>query len=133
MKPQKENEVWVVYDGDCPVCRLVSYSLRIRKEVGKLNVLNAREGAGHPLYEEILARGLDLDEGMVLVYGGMFYHGADALNMMAILGGNVGWFNRFNAIMFRSPTMARVCYPVLRAGRNFLLWINGVQKIHSGQ
>ncbi len=131
MDQQSKEEVWIVYDGDCPICRLVSTSLRIREDVGGLKVLNAREGDGHPLFEEIIDRDLDLDEGMVLVYGGQFYHGADAFNMMAILGSNVGGFNRFNATLFRSPKIAKLCYPTLRAGRNFLLWIKGVRKINA--
>lgn len=121
--------VWFVYDGDCPICTTAARVLRIKQAVGELHLLNARDNRDHPLVTEINQRNLDLDEGMVIKYRGELYHGRDALHFMALFGSDSGWFNRLNAVLFRSKTMARLCYPAMRAGRNLLLRLKGVSKI----
>lgn len=119
---------WLVYDGDCPFCsRYVRY-LRFRDTVGKVHLVNAREGG--PLVEEIIGAGLDLDEGMVLKMGGRCYHGADCIHALAMLSSSCNAFNRVNAVIFRSPTLSRALYPILRAGRNAVLRGLGRTKIH---
>lgn len=124
-----KDGVWFVYDGDCPICSLAARSLRIRQAVGTLTLVDARSEKDHPLCKEIREQGLDLDEGMVLRYSDVNYHGQDALNMMALLGSNRGWFNRLNAVLFRSKPISKMLYPVMKAGRNFLLRIMGIDKI----
>ena len=128
---ENKGDVWFIYDGDCPICRMAAESLRIKQSVGALHLVNAREANAHPLIEEINALGIDLDEGMGLKFQGRHYHGRDALHMMAILGSRYGWFNRMNALLFRSKTVAGLCYPTMRATRNLLLRMKGVQKIHN--
>jgi hypothetical protein len=105
--------------------------LRIRKAVGTLHLVNAREESGHPVMQEILARKLNLDEGMVIKFRDTCYHGADALHVMALLGTGQGWFNRWNARLFRSKTLSRLLYPSMKAARNLLLWFIGVSKIRN--
>lgn len=128
---ETRGDVWFVYDGDCPICATAAHALQIRKSVGGLHLVNAREDKGHPLLEEINKRRLDLDEGMVLKYRDGYYHGEDALHMMALLGSGQGWFNRLNAMLFRSKPLARFCYPAMRATRNTLLRFKGVRKIRN--
>jgi predicted DCC family thiol-disulfide oxidoreductase YuxK len=120
---------WLVYDGDCPFCsRYVQY-LRLRQAAGQVRLVNAREGG--PLVDELMRAGLDLDEGMVLKLGGRYYHGADCIHALALLSSGSGLFNRINARVFRSPHLARVLYPVLRAGRNTVLRLLGRTKLAS--
>ncbi|TAE32376.1 MAG: DUF4166 domain-containing protein [Alphaproteobacteria bacterium] len=114
-------ELWFVYDGECPICSYAAHALRIRRDVGTLHLIDARTHADHPLVREITQRGYALDQGMVLKFYSRFYHGADALHMMAMLGSPHGWFNRTNRILFRNPTLAKICYPLMRATRNALL------------
>ncbi len=123
--------VWFVYDGDCPICTLAAQSLRIKEAVGPLRLVNAREETKHPLYLEILDQRIDLDEGMVLRYGGRNYHGRNALQMMAFLGSNRGWYNRMNALLFKSPAIARFLYPVMKLARNTLLKILGIPRLQN--
>lgn len=125
--------VWFAYDGECPLCTMAAQALHIRKDVGDLQLVNAREDLEHPLIQEITRLGLDLDDGMVLKYRGICYHGDNALHMMALLGSPSGWFNRLNAILFRSKTVARICYPSMRGVRNLLLRRLGVGKIRNLQ
>lgn len=128
---EAKGDVWYVYDGECPLCRTAARALRIREAVGRLHLINAREEPEHPVMQEIEARGLDIDKGTVIKFGGNYYHGGDTMVVMALLGSKVGWFNRMNALLFRSESFARFCYPAIRAGRNFLLWIKGVGQIRN--
>lgn len=117
----------IVYDGDCPFCSAYTSMLRLKDAVGPVQLLDAREGGA--VVEHLLQDGYDLDEGMVLMLDGQIYHGADCINRLALLSSNAGLFNRFNRIMFRSETLSRVMYPVLRAGRNTTLRLMGRRAI----
>ena len=128
---ETKGDVWFVYDGDCPICDMAAQALEIKRTVGALHLVNARDGQDHPILREIEARRLDLDDGMVLRFQDRLYHGQDALCMMALLGSGQGWFNRMNAVLFRSRTLARLCYPGMRAARNLLLRILRIEKIRN--
>jgi len=126
-----KGEVYFVYDGDCPICTTAANGFRIREAVGLLYLINAREGKDQPLVREVTELGYDLDEGMVIKFGERYYHGADALGIMAMLGSNIGWFNRMNALLFRSPRMAALLYTVMRSIRNALILIKGKPKLNN--
>lgn len=123
--PVNEDGLWLVYDGDCPLCRSAAQAIRVKATVGQLHMLNAREAGDHPLMRNIMARGLDLNEGIVVRYQAHFYHGADGLHLLALLGSESDGFNRFTGWVFRSKTRTRFIYPALKAGRNLLLWMRG--------
>lgn len=127
---EAKGDVWFVYDGDCPLCTAAATALRIRQAVGNLYLVNAREESARVIVEEITAKGLDLDEGMVIKFQDNYYHGADALHIMALLGTGQGWFNRMNAWLFRSKHVSRIAYPPMRAVRNLLLRFKGIPKIN---
>jgi predicted DCC family thiol-disulfide oxidoreductase YuxK len=128
----QNEDVWFVYDGDCPLCLMGATHFRIKQAVGNLYVLDARQAEdAHPLMQEINAHGLNLDQGMVLKMGGRLYQGADALHVMALIGTSTGWFNRLNAAFFKSEKIARLCYPSMKAARNLALAIKGVPQIRN--
>jgi predicted DCC family thiol-disulfide oxidoreductase YuxK len=114
----------VIYDGDCPFCSEYVRLVRFRENVGQVELVNARE---HPaLTHEYAAQGYDLDQGMLLELDGQRYFGADCIERMALLSTDFGTFNRLNKFVFRHKALARVLYPVLRAGRNAYLRLTGV-------
>ena len=124
----KPDELALIYDGECPVC--TTYSCTVDVDEGKasgIKRINAR--SDDALVRQAKDAGLDLDEGMIVVHDGKLYHGADALNIMARLAPSRGFGNRLNKILFSNPTISRVTYPVLRAGRNTLLKLLGRKKI----
>lgn len=125
------GDVWFVYDGDCPVCQIAASGLRIKKAVGNLHLVNAREDKDNAVLHEINKCGLNLDKGMVIKFQDAYYHGADALYIMALLGTNRGWFNRMNYLLFRSKFFAKICYPAMRATRNMAIRLKGVSKINN--
>ena len=117
----------IVYDGGCPFCTAYVRLVRLREAIGPVRLVDAREGG--PIVDEIVAAGLDLDDGMVLKLDGVLYHGDECLNRLALLSTSSGAFNRFNAWMFRNPLAARLAYPVLRSGRNLALRLLGRRKL----
>ena len=81
--------------------------------------------------DEITATGLDIDQGMVLKMGGTIYYGSDAIHALALIGSPSSIFNRVNYWIFRSQTLSRIFYPILRLFRNLLLKILGKTKINN--
>lgn len=89
------DEVLLVYDKQCPACDFYCNLARIRESVGRLVLVDARDGG--PVMDEITAAGLDIDRGMVVKAGGTLYYGPDAIHVLALLGTNSGVFNRISA------------------------------------
>lgn len=117
---------WIVYDGQCPFCSRYVTLLRLRDTLGRVELINAREGG--PIVDEIVAAGIDLDEGMALKMNGRLYHGDECIHRLALLSTPSTTFNRINGAIFRSRAMSRALYPVLRSGRNAILRLLGRPK-----
>lgn len=121
------QELLLVYDGECPFCSRYVKLLRLRAAVGRLRLVNARDNG--PEVQRVRDEGFVIDDGMVLVMDGRYYHGDDCLHVLAMMSSNQGWFNRLNFWLFRSAWLSRVAYPVLRAGRNLVLRLLGRRKL----
>lgn len=118
---------WVLYDGECPFCSAYVQMVRLQDAVGKVRLVDAREGG--PELAEVRAAGLDVDEGMVLKYDGVLHHGDDCIHVLSLMTTPSGAFNRLNAWVFRSRRRSKLLYPWLRAGRNAALSLMGRKKI----
>ena len=127
----KTSDVIYVYDGDCPICTYAAHATRIKNNIGVLRLIDARQDSSHPILKEIADRGLDLDEGMVIIYQDSFYHGQQALKLMAELGANEDWFNRANRHLFKGEHLGAIAYPLMRAARNLLIRLKGVPKLNN--
>lgn len=125
----EREQIVLVYDRECPACNAYCQIVRIRKSVGDLKIVDAREN--NEVMNEVTAQGLDIDQGMVLKMGEQLYYGADAIHTLALIGSRSGIFNRFNYWMFKSKTASAVFYPCLRGCRNWLLKILGKTKINN--
>ena len=117
----------LVYDGDCPICSVYCKALAIRQLDSHFEIVNARQY--HPLLEIINEMGLNMDEGFVLKIGNEYFHGADAIHRLALISTGAGPFNRLNYLIFKSPYLARLLYPLLRTGRNIVLRLLGRKKL----
>lgn len=113
------GDIYLVYDGQCPACSYYCHTVRIRESVGNLLLIDARQPSEH--LDKVTAAGLDIDQGMVLIVGEQMYCGADVIHALAIMGTRSGMFNRVTYRCFRSRTVSKFVYPMLRAGRNLLL------------
>jgi predicted DCC family thiol-disulfide oxidoreductase YuxK len=119
--PQPVNSagILLVYDRECPVCDAYCRMVRIRESVGVLRLVNARDASG--VMDEITAKGLDIDEGMVLKFGNTLYYGADAIHVLSLMSSRSGVFNRLTYWIFRSKRLSTILYPLFRFFRNLLL------------
>lgn len=121
------NDIYVIYDGECPFCSAYVRMVRLRNVAGKVHLLDAREP--HPVVEEIKSLGFDFDEGMALKIGDAIYHGNDCIHQLAMMSGPSGVLNRLHFWVFQNPKRAQLLYPYLRAGRNLALRLLGKRKI----
>ncbi|GAB7555144.1 DCC1-like thiol-disulfide oxidoreductase family protein [Novosphingobium sp. 11B] len=117
----------VVYDGECIFCQNYVRMLRLRDSVGPVELVDAR--SDDPRVAAIAAQGFDLDHGMVFSYRERIYHGSDAVHALALLASPSSLFNRMNALLFSRPSIARLSYPWLKAGRRATLWLRGRKRI----
>ena len=123
------NNVYFIFDGECPICTHAAYALNIKMNVGDLVLINARKQKDHPLLAIIKAKNLDLDAGMVIVHDGQYYHGKTALKFMAKHGAPKNAFNLFIKSLFWSDTLGHILYPWMRGTRNWLLRRKDVGRI----
>ena len=110
----------LAYDGECIFCSRYVAMLRLRRDYD-LQLINARDQ--HPFIDDIRANGFCLDEGMVLKINGHFYHGDNALNLLALMSDENNLFSRIANMLFRRQRLAGYLYPALAAGRRLTLWI----------
>ncbi|MGX1790788.1 DCC1-like thiol-disulfide oxidoreductase family protein [Bosea sp. NPDC055332] len=122
-----EPDNYLLYDGDCPFCsNYVAYT-RLREAAGPIAMRDARE---HPDLVRMHAQaGRDINQGMILHLDGATYFGGDVLNRLALMSTRSDAFNALTAALFRSPRLARLLYPALRAGRNLTLRLLGKKPI----
>ncbi len=121
------GDVWLVYDGECPVCKAYCKYIRIREAAGQLHLVDARQPSA--LMDEITAAGIDIDQGMVVKLRGAIYYGADAIYVLTRLSTTSGVFNRLNYFFYGSRSVAKVFYPLGKAFRNVVLKISGIAYI----
>lgn len=117
----------VIYDGGCPFCTRYVSHVRLQNVVEQLQYVNARDGGA--IVAAAAQEGFDLNDGMLVVMDGVYHHGADAVQILALLSSPVSAFNRLHARMFRSRTVSRLLYPALRFGRNASLRLLGRPKL----
>ena len=122
-------EILLVYDKECPACNAYCQIIRIRETVGDLKIIDAREKS--EVLDEITARGLDIDQGMVLKMEGQLYYGSDAMHALALISSRSGLLNRLNYWIFKSKSISSWLYPILRSFRNLLLKVLGKTKINN--
>jgi predicted DCC family thiol-disulfide oxidoreductase YuxK len=132
MQPTPDRDVWLVYDGECPICRTYCVRARIQDTVGRLHLVDARQPG--PLMDEITAAGLDIDQGMVVKLDGVLYYGPEAMRVLTLMATRAGWFNRVSRWFFGGDR-SRFSYPVAKAFRNVLLralgisWIDNLRRL----
>jgi predicted DCC family thiol-disulfide oxidoreductase YuxK len=121
------KNAWIIYDGECPFCRNYVGLVKLRKNIGYVKLINARNFGQEVQF--VTSAGFDLDDGMVLYYQGQFYHGSDCIQMIALLSDNDSVFGKINHWIFKSSVRARALYPSLRFFRNTTLKILRRKKI----
>ncbi|HAU69305.1 MAG: DCC1-like thiol-disulfide oxidoreductase family protein [Arenicella sp.] len=120
----------VLYDGECPVCKLYVGQLQRSNDTHQIELIDARQAP-----QECAAAansGLDIDQGIIVNDGDRSFHADEALSYLNKLSSHHGLFNRINQALFGSTKVAKVVYPVLRGLRNGLLWLLRIRPIDAG-
>jgi predicted DCC family thiol-disulfide oxidoreductase YuxK len=120
-------DIVVVYDGQCVFCSSYVKLMRLRASAGRVLLLDARQGNSAAQVKVILD--LDLDEGMLVLYGELAFWGADAMHILGTLTSTSDVWNAATAFVFRRPWLARLLYPPLKIGRSLALFLLGRPRI----
>lgn len=113
----------VIYDGECPFCAAYVRMLRLREAVDSVHLVDAREEP--ELVKDCEQRGFPLNDGMLALLGGRTYYGADAVTLLSQLTTASGLLNSATAAVLKRPSLAKLCYPVMRSGRSAALKLLG--------
>jgi predicted DCC family thiol-disulfide oxidoreductase YuxK len=128
---QQETDVIVIYDGQCVFCNSYVKLMRLRASAGRVLLLDARQKNVARQVKEAL--GLDLDEGMLVLYGNQSYYGSEAMHILSSLTSASNAWNALMAGLFKTHWLARRIYPVFKAGRRLMLFFLGRPKIQSSE
>ncbi|MFC0388116.1 thiol-disulfide oxidoreductase DCC family protein [Muricoccus vinaceus] len=119
----RADSLTVVYDGECPFCTRFVELYRIRENVGKVVLTDARD---HPeLVAGFRQQGFEINDGMVVLWQGRTYYGVDAMQLLSMLGTEGGSFAALNRLLFRNKRVAGAVYPWLVRGRKMTLRLLG--------
>ena len=113
------NRLPVIYDGDCPFCNRFAKFYAIRSNAGDIELINAREKP--VLVHELRSKGMEINDGMVVIWRGHHYHGAEGMCLLSRLGAESGAFTMLNNFLFCNKYVAGTIYPALAAGRRLIL------------
>lgn len=130
-KPEKNAEqVEIVYDEQCPVCRLYCHSFTPDNDTTGLRLTDARKGG--PIMREVNRHGFDIDDGMVVkAADGSYHYGSEAMYLLAQLNKKRGWTGFVNRSFFGTRALSRLFYPAGKLARNIVLRLKGIEKIHN--
>lgn len=122
--------VSIYYDGQCPMCAAYTRMVRLREAAGCVRLVDVRGDRAQ--VAEFLRQGMDINAGFVVQVNGRYFHGADAIHVLALLSSPrsvAAWVNR---LLFRQAWLARLLYPLLVRGRAVLLFLLGKRLIDHG-
>lgn len=125
------KKIQIVYDKECPICDFYCRKFEAGDLDDELLRVDAREQSD--IMDEITEIGLDIDEGMVVKVDDRLHYGSDAIHELALLSSGKGFVNSLGKLAFRSGSVARILYPLMKFLRNLLLKMLGRTRINNLQ
>lgn len=101
----EKGTILLIYDKECPACNNYCQVVRIRKEIGELVLVDARDESDE--LREITERYWDIDQRMVLKMGEELYYGSNAKHALALISSRSGIFNGIIFCVFKSKTISK--------------------------
>ena len=111
----------IIYDGECPFCSKYVRLIQLKKTIGYVELINARVDT--TIKEKLKELSIDINKGMVLIDGKDIYFAEDCVHRLALLSTSSNLFNRINKLVFKYKTLSKIIYPIMKTGRNFILFI----------
>jgi predicted DCC family thiol-disulfide oxidoreductase YuxK len=116
--PAERKNIRIYYDGACPFCNSYVRLLQIRTSFS-VELIDARE---YPLVaRRFAAEGMSLNTGVAVEIDSARYHGAAAIQFLALIDAPGNTFNWINYHLFRYRWLAKCFYPVMRFARSLIL------------
>lgn len=113
------TEDYVLYDGECPVCsRYVAFT-NLRTAAPQIAVIDARDRPD--LVSLYRAKGIEINEGMIIKVGDLVLDGSAAFAMINQLSKPNSRAATFALKLLSGKTTSALLYPVLALGRRGLL------------
>ena len=125
-EPQRPR-LEVIYDGDCPFCSSYVAYCRLKEAFPDVTLTNARAVPDRvALYR---GKGMDINEGMIVIYGDAVYFGDRAMAILSRISRPDAFLQGTMRLFFRWPVVAGLVYGALRLGRDGALLLLGRSKI----
>lgn len=128
-KKNQQNILYIIYDRECYFCNHTAKALKIKKAVGELILINARES--NALVSEAIQHGLDVNEGIVVYYKQTFYHGKEAIYLLNELADKSTLRGKLAYLFYKNKLVISFGYPILKLIRNLNLALQGKPKIQN--
>lgn len=117
------DTVYIVFDGDCPLCSRLATVYQLRQAGVNLRFINARDGGD--LVQRCRREALDLNEGIVVFHRDEVKHGEAAFSYLAGLSRS-----RFHRAVALLPSAVRVLiYWSMKSFRRILLQLLGIKPL----
>jgi predicted DCC family thiol-disulfide oxidoreductase YuxK len=115
----------LLYDGECPFCARYCSMAALHARGIDVELHDAREAGVRAQFP--VAMRYDLDRGLLALWRGEAFHGAEAMNLIGrLIAGSP-----LSGLM-RHRRLASLCYPVLRLARNLTLAARRIPRIGEG-
>ncbi len=121
----------VIYDGECPFCASYVAYCRLKQAFPDVVLTNARDIPDR--VAAFRADGMDVDQGMIVIYGDAVYYGDRAMGLLARISRSGALLQGILRFLFRWPALSVPVYVILRTGRNLTLALLGRKKIGSAE
>ena len=125
------RDLVILYDQQCPFCHVYIRYSRFRQQFPEAQIISAREDSDARRKAE--ARGHNINDGMVVIVGDQMFHGADAMNRLALITTNSSLFNRMTRAVIANKATARTLYPLFNTIRKIPLFALGRKQIDAGE
>lgn len=112
----------VIYDGECPFCTHYVTLLKLREKGIGVQLHDAREDQVRQRFPVI--DDYDLNEGMLVLWQGRTYFGAEAVHIISAVSDNAPL-----GFMLKNECLSRALYPFFRFCRNSALFLKGVKPL----
>jgi len=127
-----EDDTSVVFDGQCPFCRVYAASLEGENGINNTGVTKIDARCAPELVAQLAHKGIDINTGIVLIKGETIYQDSAALTLLAQQHGASGVLATLHHRLLRYRFLSLAIYPLLRALRNIYLRLVGQAAIETG-
>ena len=97
---------------------------------GNVVLVNSRTQPDHPIHDRILAEGINLDDGGVILKDGEMYGGVTAMEKLAATRYKRWTQAGLFLTIFGRGWIAKITYPILKGIRDIWITLSGAGKIN---